>query len=79
MCQGSFRLDIKKIFFNRRIVKHWNILSREVIESLLLEVFKRHVDVMIRDMVLWDLAVLELWLDSMVSNVFFQLNDLNDL
>ena len=49
--QGRFTLGIRKNFSTTTCFKHWNRLPKEVVESPSLQVFKRHVDVVLRNMV----------------------------
>jgi len=49
--QGRFRLDIRKNFFTEGVVRHWNKLSRVVVESPALELLKKHIDVALQHMV----------------------------
>jgi len=48
---GRFRLDIRKKFFTRRVVRHWHRLSREAVDAPSLAVFKARLDVALSNLV----------------------------
>jgi len=51
LCQGRFRLGIRKNLFTERVVRPCNRLPKEVLESPSLEVIKKHVDTAFQDMI----------------------------
>ncbi|KFW83198.1 hypothetical protein N305_10873, partial [Manacus vitellinus] len=51
LCQGTIRLDIRKKFFTEKVIRPWNGLPREVVDSPSLEVFKMRPDVALSAMV----------------------------
>lgn len=67
LVQGSFacpysystllQLGIRENLFPERVVRHWHGLSREVVESSSLEVFRKHIDVAVQDMVSGEILV----------------------
>ncbi|KGL82952.1 hypothetical protein N309_06928, partial [Tinamus guttatus] len=44
LCEGRFRLDIRKNFHMEGVVKLWNRLPREVVQLPSLAVFKKYLD-----------------------------------
>ncbi|KFP02487.1 hypothetical protein N300_06679, partial [Calypte anna] len=51
LCQGKFRIDIRKNFFTERLIRHWNGLPRAVVDSPCLEIFQKSLDVALSAMV----------------------------
>lgn len=50
--RGCLDWILGKIFFTQRAAKHWNRLTTKVEQAMCLEEFKRHVDVVLRDILL---------------------------
>lgn len=42
--KGGLKLDIRKILFMMRVVRYWNILSREAVDTASLEMFESRLD-----------------------------------
>ena len=74
MCQGRFRPGIRKRFFTRRAVEHWNRLPREAATAPSLTLFKKPLDRALTHMVsIWGCPVQGQELDLMILVGPFQL------
>ena len=51
--QGRFRLDMRRKFFTQRVVAHWNMLPKEVVDAPSLAAFKARLDVALCSLVWW--------------------------
>jgi len=55
--EGRFKLDIRKKFFTRRVVKHWPRLPREAVAAPSLAVFKARLDGALSNLVWWKMSL----------------------
>lgn len=70
LCQGRFRVDIKRLSVMERVVKQWNRLPMEVVKSLSMEVFERYVHLRLGSVVTLVVVVMVLIGEQLNSTTF---------
>jgi len=55
--EGRLRLDIRKQFFTKRVVKHWHRLPRDAVAAPSLEVFEARLDGVLSNLVWWKMSL----------------------
>jgi len=57
------------------VVRSWSRLPEEVVKSPYLEAFKKHSDVVLRNMAYWEILVIGGQLNWMILEIFSSLGD----